>query len=80
MPVRSSAHQGLDTNPVPHGHPKNDAAPCGKHLRDTCGTQDGQERRTKKNLDLSILGAFNNPKRTFASGGKLLKKFDQNFY
>ncbi len=38
MPVRSGARQGLDTNPVPHGHPKNDAAPCGKHLRDTRGT------------------------------------------
>jgi len=41
--------------------------------------QDGQKERTKKNLNLSILSAYNNPKRTFAPGGKLLKKFDQNF-
>ncbi len=47
MPVRSSAHQGLDTIPVPHGHPKNDAAACGKPAGVTRGTQDGRNIETK---------------------------------
>jgi len=44
MPVRSDP----PTSPVPHGHPKNDAAPCEKHLRDTRGTLDGQKKRKKR--------------------------------
>ena len=42
MPVRSGVRQRLDTSLVPHGHPKNDAATCGKPTHVTHSTQDGR--------------------------------------
>jgi len=85
---RAAGGREFDTSPVPHGHPKNDAAPCGKHLRVTRGTQDGQKKRTKKSRNLSILKPGKNNRRTAlvsdgpadVSRAKLLKKFDQNFW
>ena len=43
---------------------KNDAAACGKPAHAVRGTQDGQENRTKKNLNLSILEPGKSNRRT----------------
>ena len=70
--------QGLDMSPVPHGHPKNDAATCGKPARNSHSTQDGQKNRTKKNLNLAILKPYKSNRRTSLSPtANFLKKVGQ---